>query len=137
MLIISDLGGGIETLRHYRVLFLLIICAVCGACSKPKPADGAPSPVEVKSSLFYDRDSVMYYAERAYELDDPKGCFVVGACYFLRRQGDLPDYITTVKTQKEAQEMLLISAGQDYKPAKDAIHCLRESNQWVDFYKQK
>ncbi|MBO4453929.1 MAG: hypothetical protein J5761_02615 [Paludibacteraceae bacterium] len=126
-LIISAIGGGIESLRRCRVLFLLIICALACACNKPKPADG--SPVEIPASIFYNRDSVMHYAELAYRQDDPKGCFVTGACYYLRLQGDLPDYITTV-SREEADEFLMLSAGQHYQPALDLIHCLRENGSW-------
>ena len=77
----------------------------------------------------------MYYAERAYMLDDPKGQFVVGTCYYLRCQNGaghadtLPDYIYTV-SRAEADTMLMLSAAQNYQPAIDLIHCLRESGCW-------
>lgn len=71
----------------------------------------------------------MYYAELAYEQDDPKGCFVMGACYYLRQQGELPEEIVTV-SRREADRFLMIAAGQDYQPAKDLIHCLRQNGEW-------
>ena len=87
------------------------------------------TPVEVKASLFHNRDSVNFYAERAYKLDDPMGQFVVGACYYLREQGDLPDDIYTV-SHNEADSMLIFSAAQGFEPAINLIHCLHENGEW-------
>jgi len=71
----------------------------------------------------------MYYAERAFKDDDPKACFVTGACYYLRRENKLPKYISTV-SREEADEFLMLSAGQGYQPAKDLIRCLQENELW-------
>ena len=87
------------------------------------------TPVDVRASLFHNRDSVNYYAERAYKLDDPQGQFVVGACYYLRKQGDLPDDIYVV-SHNEADSMLIFSAAQGYEPAINLIHCLHENGAW-------
>ena len=87
------------------------------------------TPVDVRASLFHNRDSVNYYAERAYKLDDPQGQFVVGACYYLRKQGDLPDDIYVV-SHNEADSMLIFSAAQGYEPAINLIHCLHANNAW-------
>ena len=87
------------------------------------------NPVDVRASLFHNRDSVNYYAERAYKLDDPQGQFVVGACYYLREQGDLPDDIYTV-SHNEADSMLIFSAAQGFEPAINLIHCLHENGAW-------
>ena len=83
----------------------------------------------MKASLFHNRDSVNFYAERAYKLDDPMGQFVVGACYYLREQGDLPDDIYTV-SHNEADSMLIFSASQGFEPAINLIHCLHENGEW-------
>ncbi len=124
-LIIRQMGGGKFALR---ILILIIVCAACSACNpKPKPADDGF--VHVPASLFWNRDSVMFYAERAFLQDDPKGCFVVGACYYLRQQGELPDYITIVD-QAMADDMLMVSAGNGYQPAIDLIRCLQKNNCW-------
>ena len=88
-----------------------------------------PGAVQVPASLYFSRDSVNMYAERAYKTDDPKGCFVVAACYYLNEQGALPDYIYTVP-RAEADEFLMISAAQDYQPAIDLIHCLHDQDNW-------
>ena len=87
------------------------------------------TPVDVMASLFHNRDSVNYYAERAYKLDDPQGQFVVGACYYLRKQGDLPDDIYVV-SHNEADSMLIFSAAQGFEPAINLIHCLHANGAW-------
>ena len=87
------------------------------------------TPVDVRASLFHNRDSVNYYAERAYKLDDPQGQFVVGACYYLRKQGDLPDDIYVV-SHNEADSMLIFSAAQGFEPAINLIHCLHANGAW-------
>ena len=83
----------------------------------------------MRASLFFDRDSVNYYAERAYRFDDPQGQFVVGACYYLREQGELPEEIYTV-SREEADDMLWHSAEQGFQPAIDLIHCLSANGAW-------
>ena len=83
----------------------------------------------MRASLFHNRDSVNYYAERAYKLDDPQGQFVVGACYYLRKQGDLPDDIYVV-SHNEADSMLIFSAAQGFEPAINLIHCLHANDSW-------
>ena len=55
---------------------------------QPRPEDG--NPVELSKSLFYNQDSLMYYAEKAYLHDDPKGLFVIGITTYLKAQD--PDY---------------------------------------------
>ena len=126
-LIISKIGGGKSTRLVCQTLLLLIICATFGACAKPKPADG--EPVEISASLFYNHDSVLYYAERAYMYDDAKGQFVLGAAAYLRRQGDLPDEIYTLPLN-QADSMLIRSAEQGYQPAIDLIRCLNDHEEW-------
>ena len=85
--------------------------------------------VEVKASLFHNRDSVNYYAQRAFENDDPKGQFVVGACYYLREQGDLLEDIYVV-SHNLADSMLIYSAAQNFEPAINLIHCLHDNGAW-------
>ena len=94
------------------------------------------TPVDVRASLFHNRDSVNYYAERAYKLDDPQGQFVVGACYYLRKQGDLPDDIYVV-SHNEADSMLIFSAAQGFEPAINLIHCLHANGAWRWEYSAK
>ena len=108
---------------------LLVSAFTCGYKKANKVVYAEPDAVDIPASLFFNRDSVLYYAERAYRLDDPKGQFVVGACYYLRAQGDLPDYIYAV-SHDEADSMLIFSAAQNYQPAINLIHCLHNHDCW-------
>lgn len=123
-------------MKAHNLFILLFTCTLvslaCTSCNKDKrlagkAADGAP--VDVPSSIFWNRDSLNFYAELAYKADDPKGQFVTGAAYYLQRQGDMPADFYTV-SRKEADDFLMLSAGQGYQPAKDLIHCLEANNQW-------
>lgn len=133
-----QMGGGkiklpiISLLTLVLILFLAVFLKgyhdgkhqkFCSPISVTSPA------VEVSAALFHCRDSVNYYAERAFLSDDPKGCFVVGACYYLRKQGDLPDEIYTV-SRSQADSFLMISAAQNYQPALDLIQCLQSEGCW-------
>ena len=134
MLKISKLrmGGGKFAARILilaLLIVLLLFAFLQGFRSVTKPAVTS-TEVEVRASLFFNRDSVNYYAERAYLLDDPKGQFVVGACYYLRQQGDLPDEIYAV-SHDEADDFLIRSALQGYQPALNLIHCLHANGAWA------
>lgn len=111
---------------------LLLNACTCGN-KKVNKEVSEPDAVPVSSALFFNRDSVNYYAERAFKLDDPKGQFVVGACYYLRLQGQLPDSIYTV-SREVADSMLIYSAAQNYQPAIDLIHCLHNHGSWGHEY---
>ena len=110
-------------------LFLLAITCTLTACTWGNKQSISSMPVDMPASLFADRDSVLYYAERAYLQNDPKGCFVVGACYYLNERGELPDYIYTVD-QAQADTFLMISAAQKYTPAIEFIHYLVNDGSW-------
>ena len=139
LLKISHMGGvKIEPLIFcfYVFFFIIFLAAFLEGYRFSKIHHTVPdlntvtsTPVEVKASLFHNRDSVNFYAERAYKLDDPMGQFVVGACYYLREQGDLPDDIYTV-SHNEADSMLIFSASQGFEPAINLIHCLHENGEW-------
>ena len=122
------------TLSPSHPFIVLLLCAALSACTS-KPASSAPeaesAPVDIPASLFWNRDSVMYWAEQAYRHDDPKGAFVVGACYYLRKQGELPEAVALPVSRKEADDFLMLSAGQGYQPAIDLIKCLSAHDQWA------
>ena len=133
MLKISKLrmGGGKFAARILLIALLIVLLVFSflqGFRSVTKPAVTS-TEVEVRASLFHNRDSVNYYAERAYLLDDPQGQFVVGACYYLRQQGDLPEEIYAV-SHDEADDFLIRSALQGFQPALDLIRCLNDNGCW-------
>ena len=91
----------------------------------------ASSPVEVSSSVFCDPDSLLYYAERAYMDDDPRGLFITGAAAYLKWQGDLPDSLgLTTVSRDEADIMLLRAAELGSEDAKNLILCLHKNGCW-------
>ena len=107
-----------------RNIFGAITCALLlVACTSKK------QPVEVRSSVFYNQDSLNFYAERAYLYDDPQGLFVTAAAAYLKRQGDLPDSLTTIPND-EADIMLLRAAELGNEDALRLIRCLDENGSW-------
>jgi len=104
---------------------LMFMCAVIMTACKP-----SPKPVTVSKSLFYNPDSLLYWAQRAYMHDDPQGLYITGAAAFLRIQDpDFPDSCTTVPIE-EARIMLLRAAELNEPNAKQLIHCLRSEGCW-------
>jgi hypothetical protein len=79
--------------------------------------------------MLYSRDSLLYYPERAYPLDDPKGQYVIAAASYLQQQGEVPPELYTI-SQDEADTMLMRSAAQGYQPAIESIRCLKECGMW-------
>lgn len=111
-----------------RIFFLLSITCTLIACTcGNKQPESKPSGVS--ASIVYNRDSMLYYAERAYLHDDPKGQYILAAAAYLRIQGELPDSIYAIG-RWEADTMLMLSAAQGYEPAISAINCLKESGAW-------
>ena len=95
---------------------------------QPRPEDG--NPVELSKSLFYNQDSLMYYAEKAYLHDDPKGLFVIGITTYLKAQDpDYPEHNLYV-SRDEGDIMLLHSADLGYPDAIQFIHCLNNHGCW-------
>ena len=122
-------------MKAHNLFILLFTCTLfslaCTSCNKGQSSNEAQdqSPVDVPSSIFWNRDSLNYYAAVAYKDDDPKGQFVTGAAYYLQREGDMPADFYTV-SREEADSFLMLSAGQDYQPAKDLIKCLQDHQEW-------
>ena len=102
--------------------------SACTCCSNKADKD-ATQPVPVRKSLFHNRDSILYYADLAYNHEDPKGLFVMAVAAYLHEDGTLPDSITTVSLD-EAEIMLLRSAELGYPDALQAIRCLSSHGMW-------
>ena len=106
---------------------LTSICALMTACTTAKKPENLI--IRLPESVCLNSDSVKEYTERAYRDNDPQAQFVVGACYYLQQQGELPDNIRTVSCE-EANNMLWHSADQDYQPARDLIYDLNARGLW-------
>ena len=118
-------------MKAHNLFILLFTCTLfslaCTSCNKK-----ASTPVEVSASIFYNHDSLAYYAERAYLHDDPKGLFVTGAAAYLRHQDPQPFDslgLTTVRLD-EAAIMLLHAAELGSEDARALIHCLDANDSW-------
>ncbi len=120
--------------KHTKfIIFLLFTCTLaactCGNKNKVSTED-APRPVEISTALFYNGDSLGYYAAVAYKDDDPKGLYVTAAASILSGQDpNFPDSIYTVPVD-EAEIMLLRSAELGYPDALTLIHCLDAQGYW-------
>ena len=113
-------------MRHIYFILLAITCTLLfGACTSKE------QPVELSYAVFYNHDSLMYYAKRAYLDDDPRGLFITGAAAYLKWQGDLPDSLglSTVPLD-EADIMLLHAADLGNEDAKNLILSLHKNGCW-------
>ncbi|MGN0227492.1 MAG: hypothetical protein ACI4AI_05455 [Paludibacteraceae bacterium] len=126
----------VPLIRPLRLICFLLFTAVtfcaCSSGNKKTANSAAPqndSAVDAPAAIFHNYDSIVFYMEQAYLHGDPKAHFVVGACYYLHEQGDLPEDIP-YPAREEADSMLIVAASQNYQPAKDLIHCLQENNAW-------
>lgn len=125
------MGGGKINPRFLRIL-ICFSCALFCACSKPAATNPSPheQPVQVRRSLYYNGDSLRYYAGLAYKEEDPKGLYVTAVASILSGQDPaFPDSIYTIPID-EAEIMLLRSAELGYPDALTLIHCLDEHDEW-------
>lgn len=115
-------------IRKFRTLFFwLFTCTLVTACTCANKK-ASTEPVSVSRAVFHNRDSLLYYAERAYLHDDPKGLFITGAAAYLRIQDPTPFDslgLTTVPTE-EADIMLNRAAELGNEDARKLIQCLHE-----------
>ena len=81
--------------------------------------------------IFYNRDSLMAYAERAFLQDDPEALAVTGAAAYNLRVFDRPalDSLPAI-TLDDADMMLLHSAWLGYQPAFTVIQYLHQLGLW-------
>ena len=125
--------------RNFLLYALLVLCAgliiwlgyrqgAQTAVPESRPEDG--QPVNISKALFFNHDSLTYYAALAYKDDDPKGLFVLGMTYYLRVNDPdfLPDFPNPDKD--EADIMLLHAADLGYPDAIQFIHCMHNNGCW-------
>ena len=128
-LIVSNLrmrmGGGKN--EPLRMLVAAVAALILCACA-PKPNSQSYFLNEY-DSVFQSRDSLLWYASRAYMCDDAKGQFVTGAAPYLQREGKVPDWIYTLPLD-QADTMLMMSAQQGFEPAVAFIGVLVEEGKW-------
>ena len=118
------------------LFFVLFLCSctpflcACASDDASRADTSGGDPVYVSKELYYNRDSLLYYAKLAYLEDDPKGLFVTAVASYLKSSDpDFPEYCTTVP-RDEADIMLLHAAELGYEDAIRAIRCLDKNNCW-------
>ena len=119
----------------FLIFFLAFTCTLSlSACTSGKSSENSASadvaqPVPVSKALFHNPDSILYYAEKAYLHEDPKGLYVMGAAARLAQQPGWPDSVTTVSVD-EGDIMLLRAAELGYPDAIQLIRCLDAHGCW-------
>ena len=95
---------------------------------QPKPEDG--EPVLIDKALFFSRDSIIIYGDKAFYENDPKGLFVTGMAAQLKADDpDYPDYLPTVD-RAEGEELILEAANLGYPDAIQYIYCRHKHGLW-------
>ena len=100
--------------------FWAITCTLFTACTCGRPVD---------KTVICNHDSLLFYAERAYLHDDPKGLYVMGVAARMREAGELPDSLYAVSVD-EGDIMLLRSAELGYPEALQFIRSLDRRGEW-------
>lgn len=120
-------------MKNRSTFFLLLFtCTLLSACTcgnkKGNTGDG-PRPVEVSRKLFWNADSLRYYAKKAYLEEDAHALFITGAAAYMQRYSELPDSMPTVSLD-EGAIMLLRAAELGNEDAATLIHCLAHEGLW-------
>ena len=105
----------------------------CGAAC----GTAEPRPVELTRSLFYNPDSMAYYAAVAEVKDDPRALFIAGmAAHLALADPDYPKDIPTVPFP-DADYYLLLAAELGNADAITYIRCLDAHGCWHYFIPQE
>ena len=91
--------------------------------------NAAPQPLTFSRALYFNGDSLRYYAQKAYHEEDPHALFVTGAAAYMSRYADLPDTLPTVSLD-EGAIMLLRAAELGERDAVTLIFCLEAEHCW-------
>ena len=116
-----------------KIVLLLFTCTLllsaCTCGNKKENTGKNPHAVEVSRKLFWNADSLRYYAKKAYLEEDARALFVTGAAAYMQRYSELPDSMPTVSLD-EASIMLLRAAELGNEDAYNLIHCLSDQGLW-------
>ena len=113
------------------LLFTCTIFCVSCTCSNNKVSTGdEPRSVNISLALYHDRDSLAFYAQKAYLEEDPKGLYVTGVASYLALFDEWPDSLTTVDYEDEGWLLIWRAAQLNYSDAVQLIHCMDASGIW-------
>lgn len=116
-----------KKLSIFLIGALLLIACICGYHKGAVASE--PTPLTFSRALYFNGDSLRYYAQKAYLEEDPHALFVTGAAAYMSRYADLPDTLPTVSLD-EGAIMLLRAAELGERDAVTLIHCLDAENAW-------
>lgn len=95
---------------------------------QPKPEND--EPILIDKALFFSRDSIIIYGDKAFYENDPKGLFVTGMAAQLKAEDpNYPDYLPTVD-RAEGEELIFEAANLGYPDAIQYIYCRHKHGLW-------
>ena len=121
-----------------NVVFLLLLftCTLllpaCTCCHRSDErlvyVDNIP---RLSADIFYSRDSLLFYAQRAYETEDPEAlCITATSAYHLRYFDTAAADSLSPVTEEDASVMLLRACELGYEPAYIVLHYLDQLGLW-------
>jgi len=118
--------------------FLTITCTLLLACTcrnndeKNTNKENTP-PVELDRAIFHNVDSLNYYADLAYNSDDPKALFITGIASHVRYYD--PEFPKDAKTvsPNEGEYYLIRAAELGSEDAITYIRCMVAHDSWRHF----
>ena len=115
------------------LLFTYTLClTACTCCHRSDDrlvyVDNIP---RLSADIFYSRDSLLFYAQRAYETEDPEAlCITATSAYHLRYFDTAAADSLTPVPEEDASVMLLRACELGYEPAYIVVHYLDQLGLW-------
>ena len=115
------------------MLFTYTLClTACTCCHRSDErlvyVDNIP---RLSADIFYSRDSLLIYAQRAYETEDPEAlCITATSAYHLRYFDTAAADSLTPISEEDASVMLLRACELGYEPAYIVLHYLDQLGLW-------
>ena len=107
-----------------------LFLSACTSCSEKVSTCGA---LCADSSIYYNDDSLMEYARRAYLDDDPAALFITGAASYLHAADSAARDSLSVVPLDEADIMLQHACEMGYEEACTFIHELDKQDKWEHY----
>ena len=115
------------------LLFTYTLClTACTCCHRSDDrlvyVDNIP---RLSADIFYSRDSLLFYAQRAYETEDPEAlCITATSAYHLLYFDTAAADSLTPISEEDASVMLLRACELNYEPAYIVLHYLDQLGLW-------
>ena len=128
--ITPPIGGNVVFLL---LLFTYTLClTACTCCHRSDDrlvyVDNIP---RLSADIFYSRDTLLWYAQRAYETEDPEAlCITATSAYHLLYFDTAAADSLTPVSEEDASVMLLRACELNYEPAYIVLHYLDQLGLW-------